>query len=351
MRVLQIIDGEIFGGIAKIMSDIDNNIENIKFDYLTSVNVCDDWINLGISRKTLKGKIIYNHRLRKFLKNNKYDIVHINSGVFLFSFQIAVICKLSKIKKVIAHSHNTPPMSLIKKSLKKILNPLYRKITNIHIACSEEAAKSLFTKTDDVIILKNGIDTDKFRYNDKIRNQYRKKLNIENKIVYSHIGNFIKQKNHNFLIDLFYEIQKKENNSILILVGDGPLKNQIEDKVKKLKIEDKVLFLGFREDIPNLLCMSDIFLFPSLYEGFGIVLVEAQVNGLTIVTTNNIPNEVKISNNYYVIDNYDINSWVNTILNIKLNNREDSNKNIIENGYDIKEVSNQLEKIYHNLEV
>ena len=112
MRVLEIIDGETYGGITKLMLDIRNNINDIDIDFLTHIPLYDESIknsySLNISRKTIKGKIIYNHRLRKFLKKNKYDVVHINSAVFLYSFQVVIICKLCGIKKIIVHSHNTP---------------------------------------------------------------------------------------------------------------------------------------------------------------------------------------------------------------------------------------------------
>ena len=350
IKVLQIIDGYNFNGIIKLMLEVEKNIDkNIKFDYLTALNICNEFNSLNIDRRSLKGRIIYNHRLRKYLKENKYDIVHINSGAFFFTLSCALICKLSGIKNIIVHSHNVPKISKIKKLFIRILNPIYRKITKVHLTCSNLASKSLYTKLDDVIIIKNGIDIDKYKYNESTRNKYRKELNIIDKKVYGHVGRFSKQKNHNFLIDLFYEIQKKENDAILILIGDGPLKKEIEDKVNSLNISDKVLFLGFRDDIDKLLNTFDIFIFPSLYEGLPITLIEAQTNGVPIVVSNNITSEANISNNYYTVDNYDINSWINTISNIKINNRKDSYKNTIKNGYDIKKISKQLEKIYKDL--
>ena len=349
IKVLQIMDGYNFNGIIKLMLEVEKNIDKeIKFDYLTACNICDNFNNLNIDRRSIKGRIIYNHRLRKFLKNNKYDIVHINSGAFFFTFSCALICKLCSIKKIIVHSHNTPKISRIKKIFIRIFNPIYRKITNVHLTCSNAASESLYTKVDDVILIKNGIDVNKFKYNKNIREKIRKELNINNKLVYGHVGRFSKQKNHDFLIDLFYELQKNKD-CVLLLIGTGPLEDTIKNKVKKLNITDKVLFLGFREDINYLLNAIDIFIFPSLYEGLPVSLIEAQTNGLPIVTTSNISNEANISNNYYVIDNYDINNWLNTILNVKLGNRENAYKNAIKNGYDIIDISNKLEKIYKNL--
>ena len=348
MKVLHIIDGESYGGITKLITDIDNNMKSIDFDYLTSVNICDEWNSLDISRKTIKGKIIYNHRLRKFLKKNKYDIVHINSAVFLFSFQVVLICKLCGVKRVIVHSHSTPRISRIRKLLIKILNPLYRKLTDVRLTCSSLASSSLYTKTNDVILLKNGIYIDKYKFNQKERDKYRRELGIEDKLVYGHVGRFHEQKNHKFLIDLFYELQKN-NDSVLVLVGTGDLEEEIKNKVKELNINNKVLFLGFRDDINNLLNAFDIFLFPSLYEGLGISVIESETNGLPTIVSSSIPEEANISKNFIRMNDYDIDKWVKRINNIKIKNRNNAYKDTIKNGYDIKDVSKKLEKIYKDI--
>ena len=350
IKVLQIIDGKQYGGIYEIMLRIEENIKDIEFNYLSSVKVYDSKksFDLNIDRKTIKGRIIYNNRLYKFLKKHKYDIVHISSGAFFFTFFCVIICKLVGTKKIIVHSRNTPKINKIKKILIKILNPMYRKLTDVHLSCSDNAIKSLFTKADDVIILKNGIDTHKYKYNEKTRKEYRKKLKIENKIVYGHVGRFDKQKNHEFLIDLFYEIQK-EQDAVLLLVGTGSLENQIKEKVKQLKIEDKVIFLGFRTDIHEILNAIDVFIFPSFYEGFGNVVIESLTSGLPTFVSKGIPEEANISNNFHKINSFNIDEWKKEVLNIELKDRTNAYKDTIKSGYDIKETSKQLEDIYKEL--
>ena len=348
MKVLHVVDGESFGGITRLLIDLDNNMKSVDFDYLTSVNICDEWNNLGISRKTIKGKIIYNHRLKKFLKKNKYDIVHINSAVFLFSFQVVLICKLCGVKRVIAHSHSTPRINILRRVLIKIFNPLYRKLTDVHLTCSSLATPSLFTKTDDVILLKNGIYVEKYKFNQRIRDKFRKELGIEDKLVYGHVGRFSKEKNHEFLINLFNELQKN-NDSVLVLVGTGTLENDIKKQIKELKISKKVLFLGFRDDIGDLLNAFDIFIFPSLYEGLGISVIESQTNGLPTIVSSNIPDEANISKNFIKMKDFEKDKWVNRINSIKIKNRNNAYKDTIKAGYDIKDVSKELEKIYKDL--
>ena len=353
IKVLQIIDGKSFGGIYKLFIDIGNSISHdIELNYLSATKVyeCNNSYDLDIDRSSIKGRIIYNYRLYKFLKEHKYDIAHINSGAFFFTFFCVITCKLSGIKRIVVHSHNTPNAKVYKRILIKILNPLYRKLTNVHLSCSKNAIKSLFTKDDDVIIIKNGIDTNKYKFNKSLRKKYRNELNINNKIVYGHIGRFDKQKNHDFLIDIFYELQK-EQDAVLLLIGNGKLEKEIKEKVKKLNIEDKVLFLGFRSDVNKLLNAIDILLFPSLYEGFGNVVIEAQTSGIPVFVSSGVPYEGNISSNYHKIITFNADDWKKEIMNIKIDtdSRVNAYKNTIKYGYDIRDTSKELEKIYKDL--
>ena len=351
IRVLQVIDGKSFGGIAKLMYDVEKNIcKNIKMDFLTATNIYNKWNNLNITRKNIKGKIIYNYRLYKFLRKNEYDIIHINSGAFFFTFQVAIIAKITKIRKIIVHSHNTPNISIVKRVLIKILNPLYCKMIDFKLTCSSQAAKSLFTKTNDVILIRNGIDVEKFKFNGVLRKQYRKELMLENKIVYGHVGRFAKQKNHEFLIDVFYEIQKNQD-VVLLLVGSGELEEKIKEKVDKLNIKDKVIFLGNRDDVSNILNSMDIFLFPSLYEGLPISLIEAQTNGLPVVVSEGVSDEANISNDFMKINSSNVEEWAKQVLDIEITEEKRMNayKNTLEKGYDIDFTTKQLENIYKKL--
>ena len=353
IKVLQIIDGKSFGGIAKLIYDIKMYIsDEIIMDVLTATNIYDRWFNLNISRETSKGRIIYNYRLFKFLKERKYDIVHINSGAFFFTLQVVITAKLAGVKKIIVHSHNTPHISRHKMGLIKVLNPLYRKLIDVKLTCSSMATKSLFTKTDDVIYLKNGIDIEKFKFDESIRQKYRKDLDIEDKFVYGHVGRFERQKNHDFLIDIFYEIQKINEKSVLLLVGDGKLENSIKEKVQNLGIEEKVMFLGFRNDISSILNAMDFFILPSLYEGLPICLIEAQTSGLPVFVSSGVTDESNISNSFYKIELNDASIWAERILDTKvndINDRKNAYQDTIQNGFDIKGTASQLEEIYRNV--
>ena len=357
-----------FRGAEKLELDWIRNLYNnkdIKIDLLSPVKNTfikyEDEIrrlnvnlyDLNVARGSFKNKVLYLVRLYKFLKKNKYDVIHINYSAILTSFQVAFIAKMCKIKKIIVHSHTYYDMKIFNKILLKVLNPIYCKLFDVGLACSNSAIKTLFTpKTiikKDVKVLKNGIEINKYMFDEMIRNKYIKEFELENKIIYGHIGGFAAVKNHSFLIDLFYEIQKKQENAVLLLIGEGALKQKIKEKVEKLNIEDKVIFLGFREDANYILNCMDVFLFPSINEGFGIALVEAQTNGLPVFCSYGIPIETKITDRFYYFDlKDDICKIAEKICNEKINmeDRKGAYKNTIENGYDIKNTCQELEKIY-----
>ena len=369
-RVLQISIGTtVFGGVEKMIYEIYKNIDQNKyqFDFLSPnystyesyrneiENKGGKIIELKTDRSNFKKKLLYNKRLYKFLKNNKYDIVHINSGVFLFVLQVAVICKISGVKKIIVHSHNA---IVIKNKLKKfiitILKPFLKCVATDYLACSELAAKSIFSKSNlkNVKIIKNGINVAKYKFNIDIREQYRKKLKIEDNICYVHVGRFEKQKNHNFLIEIFNEILKEQNNAKLFLIGEGELKENIKNKVKEYGISDKVEFLNQRKDVAELLQAMDCFILPSLYEGLPVVGIEAQTSGLPLICSDTITKELKLLDTTTFISLNDAaNIWSKKICEITnsvdLQTRENAYKIVQDEGYDIKITANKMQEIYN----
>ena len=355
LKVLQLSMGEVFGGIENIEIEWLNRINSnkIRLDVLTPNNNSfgkykknikkGNTYDLNTTRKSFMGRIKYDIRLFKFLHKHKYDIVHINSGAFFYSFRLALISKLCKVKKVIAHSHTTYKYKGIKKVLFHLLNPIYFKLVNLYISVSNDAKRSLLSnkkRQDKVVILPNGVDINKYKYNERIRDKYIKKYNLDNKKVYGHVGRFSYEKNHLKLIDIFYEISKNED-SVLLLIGDGQLKNEIKEKVDNLGISDKVLFLGFMDNINEIINVIDIGIYPSLYEGFGIAILEMEINGIPLYCSN-IPDEVNINNSIKI---FNLDDKIIDIVNMIKNN--DNKRKIIEcNNYDINNLSKKLEKIY-----
>ena len=208
--------------------------------------------------------------------------------------------KSAKVPVRIVHAHSTTNKQEKKKNLmKQVLRPFSKVFANRYFCCSELAGRWLFGNKiynqGKVYLLNNAIDVEKFKYNEKARKAKRKELNIKDKdLVIGHIGRFVKQKNHEFLIDIFNEIHKQNKNTILLLAGDGPLKEEIQNKVKKIGLEKNVQFLGQRNDANELYQAMDAFVLPSLYEGLPVVGVEAQTAGLPCFFSTDMTKETKV---------------------------------------------------------
>ena len=206
-------------------------------------------------------------------------------------------------------------------------------------------------KSNKIVMIPNGIETEKFKYNEEIRNKYRTDLGIENKVVIGNIGRFMEQKNHKFLLEVFKEFLNINPNSVLLLIGDGELEDKTKDYAKELEIDKNVMFLGLRKDIPNLLMCMDIFVMTSFHEGLPVVGVEAQSSGLPIIFSNNITREVEILENVKYVKLEDgAKIWADEINNLlaKENDRKQSFQKVKEKGFDIKETVKKIEQIYLN---
>lgn len=268
------------GGVESVVMNYYRNIDRnkIQFHFL-----CDeDSTDIPYEEiEKLGGKVIvippyqklfkYQKELYRIFKENNYKIVHSHiNALSVFPLRIA---KKAKIPVRIAHSHSTSNKKEWKKNiLKMILRPLSKLYANNYFACTEYAGKWLFGKKvverKELNVINNAIDLKKFEFNENIREELRKELGIKEEVlVIGHVGRFMKQKNHEFLIDVFEKAINKANNMYLILVGQGPLEDKIKEMAKEKGIEDNILFLGQRNDVDKLYQAMDIFVLPSLYEG------------------------------------------------------------------------------------
>ena len=288
---------------------------------------------------------------RFFDEHSDYDIVHgqcSELGVFIYEE-----AKRRNIPVVIAHAHNAR-MDRDKKLVFRLLwKKRMRKSINQYFTCGKEAAENLFGKklAPQAYQMNNAIDVELFKYNETIRTEKRIELNAEETINLVNVGRFNTQKNQLFLLDIFAELLKLNTQYQLFLVGDGELKTQILEKIKKLKIERNVELLGIRNDIPEILQAMDIFLFPSLFEGLPVSLVEAQATGIQCVISDGVPAEaVLIPENVTIISlKKSAEQWAQKILEIKNFQRKNVSEVIKEKGYDIKENARKLEEKYTQL--
>lgn len=367
LKVLQINSGEKFGGISSMIYNIYKQLDRskIQFDFVapkrSSYDIYrNDIYQMGGRIIELKShgnfivqKIMFWIRLYRLIKKEKYKVVHINSGTLLFNLQVAIIARMCQVEKIIMHSHNAGNDRKFYSMLNVAAKPLAPVCATHFLACSKKAAEYMYPpkiiENNKYIIIKNGININKFKYNSKVRTDYRKKLNIENKTVLLHVGRFVNQKNHMFLVEIFNCYHKEAPESVLILVGDGELKSQIEKRVQELGIGDSVIFLGIRKDIPNLMSASDIFCLPSLYEGLPVVGVEAQASGLPCCFSDTITDEIDLTNNnVFVSLNESAQDWSNAIkqLEMKKNDRLISMEAVIKNGYSLEDTVKRLQEVY-----
>lgn len=364
VRVAQIMGKWVGGGVESVVMNYYRYIDRtkIQFDFICD----DDSTNIPYEEiEKLGGKVIlippyqkvlkYHNKLKKILKEGHYKIVH--SHINTLSVFSLFAAKCAGVSVRIAHSHSTTNKKEKKKNLlKQVLRPFSKLFATDYMCCSELAGRWLFGDKEydkgNVYLLNNAIDLDKFKYNESLRKEKRKELGIsDDTLVIGHVGRFVEQKNHKFLIDIFNEIYKKNNNSLLLLAGQGPLIYEIKNKVKSLKLEKKVKFLGQRSDIDKLYQAFDVFLLPSLYEGLPVVGVEAQSTGLLCELSNDMTKETKVLDTTRFISlNTSAEEWANNILDdVKKHKRIDSSKEMTNKNFNIKEEVKRLEECYFNL--
>lgn len=225
---------------------------------------------------------------------DEYDVFHIHNYHAFDMFLAAQAAVKAKFRKVIVHSHNSSVESHIK--LHTIFKPLLNKLSVEKLACSKMAGRWMYTD-ETFTVIPNGIDAKRFQFNEDVRNEVRDLLDVKNEFVIGHVGRFEPPKNHEFIIDVFAEFCKKHDNTTLILLGVGYLQESIKEKVEKAGICDKVKFLGSRDDTDRLYQAMDVFFFPSLFEGLGIVTVEAQSAGLPCLIASHLPEDIDINSN------------------------------------------------------
>ncbi|MEE0858059.1 MAG: glycosyltransferase family 1 protein [Acutalibacteraceae bacterium] len=292
-----------------------------------------------------KNVLSYMNQLRKLVKKNKYDIVHVHGNSAMMLIDLLPI-KLGGAKVRIAHSHNTTCSHM---TVHKLFNPMFQKLCTHPLACGEAAGKWLFPNRE-FTVLNNGIDVSKFAFNPETREKYRAKINAGNKKVIGHVGNFLEQKNHTFLLEVFADLLKKDDNYILLLIGTGLLMDDIKAKAEELKIQDNIIFLGTTFEVPEYMQAMDSFVLPSLFEGLAIVSLEAQATGLQCLISNQVTMEAKMSSQTEFLPINDKTLWSEKILGLKDVNREsvsvETINTLTERGYDIKSNANKLNEIY-----
>ena len=287
--------------------------------------------------------------IKKMLKLNSYDIIH--AHVDAMNGYVLGLAKKARIKVRMSHAHNTAHLS--SHPLKKmILNYYKKKILNVathFLTCSKDAATFMYQsiKDDHIIYIKNATDLTRFRFNQNHRDMIRSYHCISNNtILIGHIGRFDHQKNHSFLLELVKEIKNQQNEMKLLCVGEGHLKQPFLKSVKENQLESLIEVINPVQAIEKYYSAFDVFVLPSLFEGFGYVLIEAQYNGLTCVSSTNVPLETNITKeNMHLFLNAPLSDWIEGIETASKQRNLYSDYQLFSH-YDIKDASTLLKSFY-----
>ena len=300
-----------------------------------------------------KNFALYKKRLYDLVKKEQYKyVLRITSNAA--GFYDLKIAKEAGAEVCIARSSNSSDGDSFKvKLINDISRFLFVIYVDVKIERSDLAAEYTFgknaTANGEVHYLNNGLDLNVYSFSEEKRKRIQGEFGLQGKFVVGHVGRFSKQKNHEFLIDIFYELKKQKDNAVLLLVGNGELKQNIEGKAKALGIADSLIFAGIRSDVPDLLSAMDVFVFPSFYEGMPNTVIEAQATGLPCVIADTITKEAGVTDCVHFMSLVDsAEKWVDKILESKNNNIVDRSlySKVMKNrGYDINDVVKMFKKI------
>lgn len=363
IRVAHVIGMAINGGTESLWMNYYRNIDRTKvqFDFLVE---SESQIINKKEIEELGGRVViipsyknvfkYIKTLTKIFKENQYDIVHSNmNALSVFTLKAA---KNAGIKVRIAHSHSTSNKKEWKKNtVKNLLRPFSKKYATDYFACSELAGRWLFgDKTYNqgkVTIIKNAIDIEKFKFNEDNRNAIRSEFKVQdNELLIGNVGRMMAQKNQAFLIGVFAKYHEVNQNAKLMIINDGPLLEELKVLAKELNVTDSVIFVGPRVDLYRYFSAFDLFTLPSIYEGLGIVLVEAQANGLNCVASTNVPQEANGTGNVRFVE-LDEEKWLNTLKQVSYSRNDwDTCKNkLVEAQYCIVDATKELVNLYEKI--
>ena len=354
-RILHYIPGFNIGGIESLFLDLVRNIDTDKYEIhlLTERKVAEDVLEYLKKNNVMVHENIYSIKksiikyytfILRLLKKEKFNILHIHG--FFTRPLILVASKYVRTEKIILHAHSTKleKIELIGKNISKILLNSDMK----YIACSKEAGECYFGKDRNIEVITNGIDFNKFRYNLNDKKEYTKNMKLENKKIIGMIGRISYPKNHKFAIEIFEKLNKIDKSYVLFLIGSEADEKEIPQLVKEKGLEDKIIFLGARNDIKELLSLIDVYLMPSIYEGLSVGLLEAQASGVQCLISDAITPKNIVTNNVKVLslnDSPDI--WAKAVIELYNKGREKIDYDSLDKSeYSIKTFVKKIEKIY-----
>lgn len=356
IQILHVVTYMGRGGLETMLMNYYRHIDRdkVQFDFLVHRDFEADYdaeiLSLGgriyHMPRLIPWSLSYRKRLKEFFRAHpEYSIVHVHQDCLS---SVALQCaKECGIPVRIAHSHNSNQDKNLKYLIKRYyMKKIPRYATHL-FACGKQAGEWMFNGLP-YTILANAVDTASYIYSPKVSDQVRRQLNLTEKLVVGHVGRFNPQKNHEFLIDVFHEIAKREPNAQLLLVGDGDGIQSIREKAIACGIENKITFAGVRSDVSDLMQAMDVFVFPSLYEGLPVTLIEAQAAGLRCIISDTISRECVVSLGLVTSKSLADSpaGWAAHIIEQAKYTRTDHTGEIRNHGYEITDAAKKLERFY-----
>lgn len=361
IRVLHVLGGLERGGAETMVLNLYRAIDRrrIQFDFIIHTAehqaYYDEIIELGgkiYSFPAFNGKNAF--QLKKiwntfFSEHPEYKILH--SHVRSYASLYLPIAKKYGVKTII-HSHSTSNGKGIASIVKRALQYPLRYQADYLMACSNEAGRWLFgekaCKKSNYFFIPNAIDTEKYRFVPEISEECRKEFGLQGRFVVGHVGRFHEAKNHMFLLDVFADVAEQRSDAALLLVGDGELRSAIERKICELKIEDRVVMVGSRKDVARLMSAMDLFVFPSVWEGLPVTVIEAQAAGLHSLISDRITKDVDVSELVERLPVGDAKHWAARILDMD-SCRVDVTNKINRAGFDVKDTATKMIAFYSTI--
>lgn len=365
IRVLHSVSNMDRAGIETMLMNYYRHMdrEKVQFDFLcnkTKPGAYDEEI------KKMGGRIYHTPGLNpakypqylKYMKqlfeeHKEYRIVEAHNGALgVYALHAA---KVNKIPVRIFHAHGASITKDWKLPIKLVCKSMLPANMNHHFSCGVAAARCYFgdkvVDNNDYELIPNAIEVERFIFNEKVRTAMRKKNGFENKHVIGHVGRFMTQKNHGFLIDVFEEVAKKDSQAMLVLLGDGELQEEIRKKVNEKGLNDKVYFAGNVGNANEWYNVFDVFMLPSVWEGLPVVGVEAQANDLPCIFSESVTKEIGLSKKAEFLSLQEIPLvWAQCVLDkLKDSNRKDNTQLITENNYNISYEAIKLQERYLEL--
>lgn len=289
----------------------------------------------------------------KWMKKHKYDVVHINAGNIVVLADLALASRLAGVPKIIVHARNGGFNSLKHNILKVLLYPIINFVPDIYLTVSDVASLYEYPKkkAKHAIMIKNGTSIEKYLFREQNREKIREMYGFGNAFVIGHVGAFSEQKNHLYLLKIFQEYLSIDESAKLVLIGaDGPEKERCIEYINEMKLQKNILLVGRSSEVDAWYSAFDVFVLPSIYEGFPNCMVEAQINGLPCIVSDAVTKEADILESRVsylpIAQDSDISKWVNVIKECEA---KEIDRNIDKDDmldFDMNEIARKVESYY-----